>query len=257
MHERFGASDHHALQARIHTHTSGAVLTAQQPLVNLIRTSIHALGAVLSGTQAMEVSAYDEALAIPTLDAATLSLRVQQVIEEETNVTAVSDPLAGSWYVESLTDQLAKQALALVKEIESMGGYIEAELNGWIRAEIETSAAKWRDGVDTGNIKVVGLNSHVSQDEDRSDTFAVPAETEQIAKERMAKLKETRDKERFEKAMERFSIAAKQFSTKALESLGDNQLMEAAIDAASAYATTGEMMSVLKEACGWGPPHRK
>ena len=97
MHESFGAEDPRSMHVRIHTHTSGAVLTAQQPLVNLIRSTLHALGAVLAGTQAMEVSAYDEALAIPTEEAATLALRIQQVIQEETNVTAVSDPLAGSY----------------------------------------------------------------------------------------------------------------------------------------------------------------
>jgi methylmalonyl-CoA mutase N-terminal domain/subunit len=119
MSERFSPKDPRSLHVRIHTHTSGASLTAQQPLVNLIRTTLHALGAALAGTQAMEVASYDEALAIPTEEAATLALRVQQVIQEETNITAVSDPLAGSYYVESLTDQLAQAACELAERVEA------------------------------------------------------------------------------------------------------------------------------------------
>src|SRR5207244_4580319 len=131
MHERFGAQDPRSMHVRIHTHTSGAVLTAQQPLVNLIRATLHTLGAALAGTQAMEVSAYDEALAIPTEEAATLALRVQQVIQEETNVTSVSDPLGGSWYVETLTDRLARTAVDLADEVEAMGGCGRAQRRRW------------------------------------------------------------------------------------------------------------------------------
>src|SRR4029078_11468320 len=122
-HERFGTQDTRAMHVRIKTHTSGAVLTAQQPQVNLIRATLHTLGAALAGTEAMEVSAYDEALAIPTEEAATLALRTQQVIQEETNITAVSDPLAGSYYVEALTDALGRRAQEMVERIEELGGY--------------------------------------------------------------------------------------------------------------------------------------
>ena len=121
MHDEFGARDPRSMHVRIHTHTSGALLTAQQPLVNVIRTTLHALSGVLSGTQAMEVSCYDEAFAIPTEEAHLMALRVQQVLHEETNVSATSDPLAGSYFVEALTDQMAKAALDLVEQIAGPG----------------------------------------------------------------------------------------------------------------------------------------
>ncbi|MEE8435546.1 MAG: acyl-CoA mutase large subunit family protein, partial [bacterium] len=156
MKERFNAKDPRSMHVRIHTHTSGVELTAQQPLVNLIRTTLHALGAALSGTQAMEVSAYDEALAIPSEEAATLALRVQQVIQEETNIAAVSDPLAGSYYVESLTNQLAEAALEMVERIQAQGGYLAAQQSGWLRGEVENSAERWRDAINRGERGVVG-----------------------------------------------------------------------------------------------------
>src|SRR3954470_14020053 len=179
MHERFGAQDPRSMHVRIHTHTSGAVLTAQQPLVNLIRATLHTLGAALSGTQAMEVSAYDEALAIPTEEAATLALRTQQVIQEETNVTAVSDPLAGSYYVESLTDSVATEALDLVEKIEELGGYTAAQETDWIRAEVEESAGRWREAVDSGERRVVGVNCYTAEEEPATPVFQVDPEVEQ------------------------------------------------------------------------------
>ncbi len=255
MAERFGARDPRSLQVRIHTHTSGACLTAQQPLVNLIRTTLHAFGAALSGTQAMEVSAYDEALAIPTEEAATLALRVQQVIQEETNITAVSDPLAGSYYVESLTDQIAEAALALVDEIETQGGYVAAQRSGWIRRQVEASAARWRDMVDGGQRRVVGLNCYQSDEESQSNLFKVDAEVERVAIERIEALRAGRDGARHEKAMAALAGAARDFAAKGLDELGDCALTEAAIEAARAEASTGEMMGVLKAALGWHPPH--
>ncbi|NIR31150.1 MAG: methylmalonyl-CoA mutase [Gammaproteobacteria bacterium] len=255
MHERFGAQDPRSMHVRIHTHTSGAMLTAQQPLVNLIRTTLHALGAVLAGTQAMEVSAYDEALAIPTEEAATLALRVQQVIREETNVTAVSDPLAGSWYLESLTDQIAQAAQRLVDEVQAQGGYIAAQRSGWIRSQVETSAQHWREKVNSGEWRVVGLNCHQVDEEPEVPMFKVDPEVERIAVARVRELRETRDPHRWQQAMAAFEEAARRFAAQEVRDLGDDALMHAAIEAARADATTGEMMGVLKDALGWGPPH--
>jgi methylmalonyl-CoA mutase, N-terminal domain len=255
MHERFGASKPQSMHVRIHTHTSGAVLTAQQPLVNLIRTAIHALGAVLAGTQAMEVSAYDEALAIPSEEAATLALRVQQVIEEETNVTAVSDPLGGSWYVESLTDAIAQEGLALAEQIEEQGGYVAAQRSGWIRAEVERSAGRWRELVDSGERKLVGLNSHVMPEPEQQELFQVDEQVEVVAIERLNALRASRDSQRFERAMAELDDAAAAFSRASVADLGGNELLLACIEAARADATTGEVMGVLKSRLGWGAPH--
>ena len=255
MHERFGAEDPRSMHVRIHTHTSGAVLTAQQPLVNLIRTTLHALGAVLAGTQAMEVSAYDEALAIPTPEAATLALRVQQVIQEETNVTAVSDALGGSWYLESLTRQVAEAALEVTKEIENAGGFIRAQRQGLIRRRVEQSADRWREMVESGERRVVGLNCHQVEEDTKVPIFRVDPEVEKTAVERIQALRASRDEKRWVDAMEAFDAEAKRFAEQEVGDLGDGKLMLAAIGAARADATNGEMMGVLKKNLGWGPPH--
>jgi methylmalonyl-CoA mutase N-terminal domain/subunit len=255
MKERFGATNPRSMAVRIHTHTSGAVLTAQQPMVNLIRTTLHALGAALAGTQAMEVSAYDEALAIPTEDAATLALRVQQVIQEETNVTAVTDPLAGSYYVEALTDQLARAALELVEDIEAQGGYVQAQRSGWIRTVVEDSAERWREQVDSGQRRVVGLNCYVAGEEPEPQIFQVDPEVERIAVERVTELRASRDAAAYDKAIAALDQAAAEFAAGQIADLGQDKLMAAAIDAARADATTGEIMGALKRHLGWGPPH--
>jgi methylmalonyl-CoA mutase N-terminal domain/subunit len=255
MKERFGVTNPRSMHVRIHTHTSGAVLTAQQPMVNLIRTTLHAFGAALAGTQAMEVSAYDEALAIPTEDAATLALRVQQVIQEETNVTAVTDPLAGSYYVEALTDQLAKAALELVDDIEAQGGYVQAQRNGWIRTVVEDSAERWREQVDSGERRVVGLNCYVAGEEAEPQLFQVDPEVERIAVERVRQLRADRDPDAFEAAMATLDAAAADFAASQIAELGQDRLLLAAIDAARADATTGEIMGVLKRHLGWAAPH--
>lgn len=254
MHERFGATDPRGMHVRIHTHTSGASLTAQQPLVNLARTTLHTLGAALSGVQAMEVSAYDEALTIPSEEAATLALRVQQVIQEETNITAVSDPLAGSYYVEALTDQIAKAALEFVDEIEALGGYIAAQEAGFIRRRTEASAERWRDEVDDGTRSIVGLNKYVTDTPPPANLFKVDPNAEQKAIDRIRALRANRDQAAWESAMAELARAAKQLAHREHAEL-DGSLIEAAIAAARAEATTGEMMGVLKEALGWRAPH--
>lgn len=254
MHD-LGASDPRSLHVRIHTHTSGASLTAQQPLVNLIRTTLHAFGAALSGTQAMEVSSYDEALAIPSAEAATLALRVQQVIQEETNITAVSDPLAGSYYVEALTDQIVAAVDEIVAKVEDRGGYVAAQQSGWIRAEVEDAAARWREEIDSGARRTVGLNCYETEEEQEPELFTVDPEVERIAVERITEHRATRESGRWEGAMHEFEKAAKEFADRDVAELGDDRLMDAAIDAARADATTGEMMGVLKTALGWGAPH--
>ncbi|MCP5368909.1 MAG: acyl-CoA mutase large subunit family protein [Hyphomicrobiales bacterium] len=256
MHEKFGAEDPRAMHVRIHTHTSGACLTAQQPLVNLIRTTLHAFGAALSGVQAMEVSAYDEALSIPTEESATLALRVQQVIQEETNITRVSDPLAGSYFVESLTDQVAQAALELVDKVEAQGGYIAAQQNGWIRREIEDQAERWREEVNSGERRIVGMNCYQAEEAEKApEIFRVDAEPERVSAERVRALRASRDAARYDKAIKNFLDAAHAFAAKDYHQLGDGELMEAAIEAARADATTGEMMGVMKEALGWRAPH--
>ncbi len=255
MHDEIGARDPRSMHVRIHTHTSGASLTAQQPLVNLIRTTIHALGAVLSGTQAMEVSCYDEALAISTEEAHLLALRVQQVLREETNVTATSDPLAGSYFMESLTAQIAEAALDFAAQVEGQGGYVAAQRKGWIRRVVEQAADEWREQVDSGKKRIVGLNCYQVPERPRETLFKVSPEVEAKAVERTREVRAQRDAGRWRTAVKDLEAAAKDLARQDPSIAVAESLMTAAIEAADADATTGEMMGALKEALGWGPPH--
>ena len=144
---------------RFHTQTAGSTLTAQQPLNNAVRVAYQALSAVLGGTQSLHTCAYDEALALPTEDAATLALRTQQILAGETGVTAVTDPLGGSYYVEWLTDELERQAWHLIGEVDARGGAVGAIEAGFIQAEIEESAYRAQQRVETGQSIVVGVNA--------------------------------------------------------------------------------------------------
>ena len=243
----FGAKKPQSMQVRIHTHTSGAMLTAQQPLVNLIRTSIQGLGAALSGVQAMEIPGYDEALAIPSEDAARLALRIQQVVAEETNVDKVTDPLGGSYYIEALTAELEKKAMGLIDEIEEKGGFIKAWESGYIRSVIETSARKWKEKVDSGKQTVIGVNKYKMEEEQKIPLYKIDPETERIQKERDIDYKKGRDAEKYEVAMNEMEKALISFKN----GNNDHRLVPKMIEAASCNATSGEMMECMKKTLGW------
>jgi len=243
-----GARDPKSMHVRIHSHTSGAVLTAQQPLNNLIRTTLHTLGAALSGVQAMEVSSFDEALAIPTEHAHTMALRVQQIIQDESGIARVADPLGGAYYVEHLTSQIEQEAQKLLDEVEARGGFHRC--HDFIRARIEESAVRWRDEVDAGRRIVVGVNKHVSSEVQDIEIFKLNPEAERVAVERVRALRASRDKERWGRAMADLDRAAQR--------LRDGEygvLMPAMVEAADADATTGELMGVLKKHLGWSSPY--
>jgi methylmalonyl-CoA mutase N-terminal domain/subunit len=243
----FGAKKPQSMQVRIHTHTSGAMLTAQQPLVNLIRTSIQGLGAALSGVQAMEIPGYDEALAIPSEDAARLALRIQQVVAEEINVDKVTDPLGGSYYVEALTVELEKKAMGLIDEIEEKGGFIKAWESGYIRSIIETSARKWKEKVDSGKQTVIGVNKYKMEEEQKIPLYKINPETERIQKGRDIDYKKGRDAEKYELAMNELEKTLLSFK----KGNNDHSLVPKMIDAASCDATSGEMMECMKKTLGW------
>ncbi len=243
-----GARDPKSMHVRIHTHTSGAVLTAQQPLNNLIRTTLHAFGAALSGVQAMEVSSFDEALAIPTEHAHTMALRIQQIIQEESGITRVADPLGGSYYVESLTNQIEAAAEKIFDEVELHGGYHKC--HDYVRAQIEASAARWRDQVDTKERVLVGMNKYESAEMQDIEVFRVNPESERIAVERVRELRARRDARKWESAMTALDTAAKRCAGSEI-----GGLMPAMIEASDADATTGELMGALKKHLGWGSPY--
>ncbi len=243
----FGAKKTQSMHVRIHTHTSGAMLTAQQPLVNLIRTTIQGLGAALSGVQAMEIPGYDEALAIPSEDAARLALRIQQVVAEETNITKVTDPLGGSYYVEWLTRELEDKARVLIEKIEAQGGFIEAWENGYIRSLIEASARKWKEATDSGRRTVIGVNKYKMEEEQKIPLYKIKPETAEIQIERDLADKKSRDSEKYDKAM----LKLRENLVKFKKGDNDHGLVPAMIDAARSGATSGEMMAMMKETLGW------
>jgi len=243
-----GARDPRSMHVRIHTHTSGAVLTAQQPLNNLIRTTLHAFGAALAGVQAMEVSTFDEALAIPTEHSATMALRIQQILQEESGLTRVADPLGGSYYVEALTNQIEAAALKIFDEVEKRGGYHKC--HDYVRAQIEASALRWRDQVDAKERILVGVNKYVSDVMQEVEVFQVNPDSERTAVERVTALRANRDPAKWEAAMAEVHQATERF--KAGEVGG---LIPAMVEASDADATTGELMAVLKQHLGWAPPH--
>lgn len=248
-HDRFGCRNPKSLQARIHTHTCGSSLVAQQPMNNIVRATIQSLGAVLAGTNALQTSAYDEALSIPTEEAATLGLRTQQIISHESGVTKVSDPLAGSYYMEWLTDEMEKRAYEILERIEKMGGFIKAYEKGWLREQIADEAAKWHHQVDKGEEIVVGLNRYRDEDEEiEVPVFRVDEEIEKKAIERIKTYRDHRNREGCENALDRLRTAA----GKAKQGEVDEFLVEVLMDAYRAGATLGETMAILKEVFGYG-----
>ena len=246
--ERFGCKNPRSMQLRMHIHTSGCSLMAQQPMVNIIRAAFHTLGAVLSGTNALHTSAYDEALGLPTEESATLALRTQQVVLEETHIPNVSDPLAGSYYLEWLTNKIEEEATKLIGKIDQIG-YIKAWETGWFKDELTNSAYKWREGMDNGDRVVVGVNKYVSDEEQKVPVFKIDPKIEETAIERVRAYRAKRDNAKTEAALDKLREAAKRVDEE-WPSGGD--LMSSLIETAKANATLGEMQGVLKEVFGWG-----
>ena len=244
--ERFDCKNPKSLQARIHGQTAGVTLTAQQPLNNIIRNTIDALGAILSGVNGATVDAYDEALGIPTEEAVTLSLRTQQIIQHETGVIDVSDPLAGSYYVEWLTSEVERSAYEILETIDKAGGFVKCWENGWLKKEVLESALKWQQKVESGEKVIVGVNKYISDEEEQVRVFQVDQEVERMAIEDVRKHREERDNVKTRTALDNLMAEAKRVERSETE----GELIEALIKAASADATLGEMLAVLREVFG-------
>ena len=246
-HEKYGCKKPASMHFRTHTHTSCSELAKQQPLVNLIRTTLHALGAVLSGTTAMALPSYDEPIGIPTEEAAILALRIEQVIAEETGITKVTDPLGGSYYVESLTNKMEEEDKKILKQIDEMGGFIKALKDGWLIGQCRENATKWRQQVDSGERVVVGWNKYVMGEEKEIKPFRIDPEVARIAIERVKKYKAERDQAKTDAALNGLLLAAERLAK------GEyGGVMPAAIEAAKAKATTGEIAKTLRKVLKWG-----
>jgi methylmalonyl-CoA mutase N-terminal domain/subunit len=240
MKERFGAKQEQSWMLRFHTQTSGASLTAQQPLNNVVRTTLEALAAVLGGTQSLHTNSYDEALGLPTQEAVTLALRTQQILGYESGVAETADPLAGSYVVEALTDLLERQAWGLLERIEELGGAVAAVEAGWMQREIAEAAYAYQVRVEAGEQVIVGVNRFAEAERVAMPVFAP---NEAVAQEQAAglrRLRAERDKAGVEAALEVVREAAQ----------GSANVLEPMREALARLATVGEVCGVLREV--WG-----
>jgi len=246
MKYRFNAKSTRSMLMRCHVQTSGVSLMRQEPLNNVIRAAYHALAAVLGGVQSLHVDSYDEAYSVPTEKAALLSLRTQQIIQAETGVTEVVDPLGGSFYVEALTDDIEMRILDEVDEIEKMGGYVAAIEKGWLHRKIADYFYRERGKIERGDIKVVGYNIYKAPGElPPIDSFRYPEGVEERQKARLARLREQRDNEKANGALTALGEACKR----------RENVVPYTVECARAGCSEGEMFKVFKQAYGlWRPP---
>lgn len=240
MKERFGAKKEKSLQLKFHTQTAGSTLTAQQPDNNIVRVAIQTLAAVLGGTQSLHTNSRDEALALPTEDSVRIALRTQQIVAHESGVTETVDPLAGSFYIESLTNDIEKEAMDYIEKIDNLGGAPKAIEKGFIQKEIQNSAYKHQMQVENQERIVVGVNKFRIEETEKKELLKVDPHVELLQKKKIEKLKSTRDSEKVQEALEVLKAKAET----------DENLMPFIIDAVKEYATLGEVCGVLREVFG-------
>jgi methylmalonyl-CoA mutase N-terminal domain/subunit len=240
MRDRFGARDPRSLMLRFHTQTAGVQLTAQQPEVNLVRVTLQALGAVLGGTQSLHTNSFDEAIALPTAKAARLALRTQQVLAHETDLTTTVDPFAGSYAVESLTDDVEAATRSLMEAVAERGGAVAAIEQGFQKLEIERAAYAVAGAIDAGERVVVGVNRFVLDQEDPYEPLRVDPAIEATQTARLADLRARRDAVAVTSALERLRSAAS----------GTDNVLPPLKAALAAYATVGEVCDALRDV--WG-----
>ena len=240
MRERFKARDRRSLMLRFHTQTAGSSLTAQQPEVNVVRTTIQALAAVLGGTQSLHTNAMDEALALPTEQAARLALRTQQVIAHESGVADTADPLAGSYAIEQLTNEIEDGASHYLEKIDAIGGMLRAIETGYVQREIQESAYRYQRAIETEEAVVVGVNRFQSEEGSTVPTLRIDPAIEQQQVERVRAVRARRDAVAAETALRKLEEAAR----------GNENLVPKILDCVEAYATVGEISNRLREV--WG-----
>jgi methylmalonyl-CoA mutase, N-terminal domain len=243
MRDEFGAADPRSQMLRFHTQTAGVQLTAQQPEVNLARVTVQALAAVLGGTQSLHTNAYDEAIALPSQKAARLAVRTQQVLANETDLTATVDPFGGSYAIESMTDDIAGAAGQLITKVEDLGGAVAAIEQGFQKAEIERSAYRIAREIDTGERVVVGVNKYTLPTEEPYKPLRVDPAIEQEQARRLAELRSSRDDGEFRRRLDELKKAA----------AGSQNMLVPIREALRARATVGEVCDALRDV--WGTYH--
>ncbi len=240
MKERFKAKNEKSMKLKFHTQTAGSTLTAQQPDNNIIRVTIQTLAAVLGGTQSLHTNSKDEALALPTEEAVMIALRTQQIVAHESGVTETIDPLAGSYYIESLTDKIEEEAIKYIEKIDELGGAPRAIEKGYIQQEIQNSAYRYQMEIENQERIVVGMNKFQIEEEGHKDILRVDPEVEKLQKEKLAALKAERNNEEVEKKLNELRDAAKT----------DANLMPYILEAVKVYGTLGEICDVLRGVFG-------
>lgn len=238
--KQLGATDAGAQKLRFHTQTGGSTLTAQQPMNNIVRITNQAMAAVLGGTQSLHTNGYDEALSLPTEAAAKIALRTQQIIAFESGVTDTVDPLAGSYFVESLTDELEAAAQLYIDKIDAMGGSVKAIEEGYIQQEIAKAAYQYQQDIESGEQMLVGVNQYIQQEEQPIDVFKVDDSIRQQQAAKLQKLKSERNNNNVQQALQALEQAAK----------GNSNLMPFILTAVEEYATLGEIADALRNVFG-------
>ena len=240
MRDRFHARNPRSLMLRFHAQTAGSTLAAQQPDVNLVRTAIEGLAAVLGGAQSLHTNSRDEALALPTEESVRLALRTQQIIAHETGVTQTADPVGGSYLIEKLTDEIERGARAYLDAIDALGGMARAIERGYVQREIQNAAYTHQKAVESGERVVVGVNRFRAREERRIETFRLDPEAERAQIARLREVRESRDASAVVRALGALEEAAR----------GTDNLMPPIVDAAACYATVGEIADTLRKVFG-------
>ncbi len=240
MKDRFKAQNAESTMLRFHTQTGGVTLTAQQPENNIVRVTLQALASVLGGTQSLHTNSMDEALALPSEKAVRIALRTQQILANESGATNTIDPLAGSFYIESLTNEIENQAMDYITKIDDMGGMVTAIEKGYPQKEILSSAYKFQKEVESKDRIIVGVNEYAIEEELTWEILRVKPEVEERQRKRVKELKARRDSSKVEKELGKIKALAQ----------GNENLMPAIIDAVKVYATNGEICDALREVYG-------
>lgn len=240
MKERFGAKDPRSMMLRFHSQTAGSTLTAQQVDNNIVRVAIQALAAVLGGTQSLHTNSRDEALSLPTEESVRIALRTQQIIAHESGVTNTIDPLAGSYFVEALTDLIEKEADQYIEKIDALGGMVSAIESGYVQTEIQNSAYKFEKELETGNKIVVGVNKFQSKEEHQSELLKINMNVQEEQIKFLKKIKAERNNEDVKLQLSNLSNAAK----------GSDNLMPYILSAVKSYASIGEICNTMRDIFG-------
>ncbi len=240
MRDKFGATNPRSMLMRFHTQTAGVSLTAQQPFNNITRTALEALAAVLGGTQSLHTNAMDEVVALPTEKAAKVALRTQQIIAHEAGVTGVIDPLGGSYFVESLTDEMERRAYEYFARIDEIGGVIPAIENGFFQREIADASYRFEQALNSKKRVIVGVNDYIEEGDDEIEILKITQEMEEEQKQRLAEVKGSRDGTEVTRTLRDLEAAAR----------SKQNLIDPLLAAVRAYATEGEMIETMRQVFG-------